>query len=106
MYRIETSEGRTLCFSPNSKVLHCLDCTSYFGTGKEGFVFGNKVTQTEMIPTSQKGVSLNNNGVEAIKTIKGNTKNFNKRDVKQAEALRRIQHVSGHPSDATFTGKQ
>ena len=86
-YHIETSEDRTLQFSPNSKGLHCLDCSSYFGAGKKGFVFGNKITQTETIPTSQKGVALNNNGVEAIKTIEGNKNNFNKRDVKQAEAL-------------------
>ena len=44
-----------------------------------------------MIPTSQNVVVLNNNGVEAIKTIEGNKKNYNKRDIKY-----------GHPIDAIF----
>ena len=80
VYRIETSEGRKLRFSPNSKGLHSLNCLTYFGAGKKGFVFGNKV----------------------IKKIEGSNKNFNKRYVKQAETLCCFQHNSGHPSDATL----
>ena len=68
----------------------------------KGFVFRNKVTQTEMIPTSQKGVALNNNGVKAIKIIEEKKNNFNKRDIKRAEALGRFQYVSRHSSDATL----
>lgn len=81
-----------------------LDCSSYFGAGNKGFVFGDKVVQTKMgaTPTQQNGVAFNIKGVEAIKILEGNKKNFCKKDVKQAEPLRQIQHVSGNPSDATL----
>ena len=55
-----------------------------------------------MVPTSQKGVVMKNESVKATKSMKGNKKNFNKKDVNRAEALQWFQHVGGHPSDATI----
>ena len=48
---------------------------------------------------------MNDDGVEAIKTVERNKKSFSKRDVKQVEALHWFQYVSGHPSDATLHHK-
>jgi hypothetical protein len=61
-------------------------------------VFGKAVTPSEVEETKprESGIKLSSNGVEAIATIEGSKNNYNQRDVKQAEATRRFQHVVGH----------
>jgi hypothetical protein len=42
-YNCVTSEGVRLSFSPNKDGLHILDCSKYFGVGKQGYVFGKSI---------------------------------------------------------------
>jgi hypothetical protein len=56
----------------------------------------------EELKPKESGTNLSSNGVEAVATIESSKKNFNQRDVKQAEATQRFQHVAGHLSDETI----
>ena len=80
-FHVETRKGTKLQFTPNKTGLHILDCTDYFGIGKDGYVFG-KMTN---MPTIGKVLSLSK-GVEAILTIKGNKKNFTNCDFSKTKS--------------------
>ena len=43
-YRCMTSEGRKITVLPTPEGLHVMDCSEYFGEGKDGYVFGTKIT--------------------------------------------------------------
>eukprot|EP00536_Pseudo-nitzschia_multiseries_P018791 jgi/Psemu1/57358/gm1.57358_g len=65
-------------------------------------VFGERIINTEDqedVPTTQELMVFINNG--DIETVEKKKTNFTKRDVLQAEAVRRFQHVASHPSEAS-----
>jgi hypothetical protein len=105
-YDCITSEGIELSFPPNKDGLHILDCTKYFGVGKQGYVFGKNVIDNK----TNNGLAMCHNitGVtenkvnDAIDTVEKSKQNFSKRDQLRASRVRRFQHVAAHPSDATI----
>jgi hypothetical protein len=105
-YKCVTSDGVELAFPPNKDGLHVLDCSKYFGIGKQGYVFGtsivdNKTNNGLAMCHNVTGVTINNVD-DAIDTIEKSKKNFSKRDQVRANRVRRFQHVSAHPSDETI----
>jgi hypothetical protein len=42
-YDCVTAEGVHVSFLPNKDGLHILDCSKYFGVGKQGYVFGKSI---------------------------------------------------------------
>ena len=105
-YNCVTAEGIELSFSPNKDGLHILDCSNYFGVGKQGYVFGKTIIDNE----TNNGTAMCHNitGVpetdvsDAIDTIKKSKQNFSTRDQQRANRVRRFQHVAAHPSDDTI----
>ena len=94
--------------------LHVLDCTKYFGIGKDGYIFGKKITDNNVsngkdmcksihgtIENAKAFVSINNVD-DAIDTVTKSKNNFSKRDQSKASRVRRFQHVAAHPSDDTL----
>ena len=57
-YDCVTSEGAHVMFTPNKQGLHVLDCRKYFGLGKSGCVFGNRIIDNDT-----------NNGLSICHTI-------------------------------------
>ena len=100
-FNCTTSEGIKLQFSPTEKGLHVLDCTGYFGLDRPNWVFGNK-DDANVIDTCLAGYSELNNS-DGIDTIEKSKSRFSARDIRRAERTRRLQYVSGHPSDETLS---
>ena len=63
-YDCVTAEGAKYTFSPNKEGLHVLDCTKYFGIGKDGYIFGNKITDNNV-----------DNGNDMFRSIHGTIEN-------------------------------
>jgi hypothetical protein len=106
-YECVTSEGIKLVFAPNKEGLHILDCTKYFGVGKQGFVFGktiidNKTNDGLAMCHNVTGVPAATDLKDAIDTVEKSKQNFSKRDQNRADRVRRFQHVAAHPSDETI----
>ena len=103
-YDCTTGEGVKLQFLPTEKGLHVLDCTKYYGLGKPNFVFGDKVTDNNTDGGSEMCqmnlTELDN--VDGIDTIEKSEARFSRRDIHRAKRARRMQYVSGHPSDNTM----
>ena len=105
-YDCITSEGVKLSFTPNKDGLHVLDCSKYFGVGKQGYVFGKDIIDNN----TNSGLAMchNSTGVparimkDAIDTVEKSKQNFSKRDQLRANRVRRFQHVAAHPSDETI----
>ena len=95
-YNCTTGEGVKLQFTPNEKGLHVLECADYFGLDRPNCVFGSK----DVVGTMDMCHVLNND--DGIDTIAKSESRFSDRDIKRAERTRRLQYVSGHPSDATM----
>ena len=113
-YDCVTAEGVECTFSPNTEGLHVLDCTKYFGIGKDGYVFGKHITDNNVssgnnmfnsihgtIENADAFVSIDDVD-DAIDTITKSKNNFSKRDQSKAMRVRRFQHVAAHPSDDTL----
>eukprot|EP00536_Pseudo-nitzschia_multiseries_P015470 jgi/Psemu1/42725/gm1.42725_g len=101
-FRVETPEGSHHRFLPDGRGLYYLDCSGHFGCGKTNTVFGTTISQKskQSQPTSaDPSFSLANDG---IVTIQGTKEQYANRDVRQADEIRRFQHVASHPSDATL----
>ena len=101
-----TSEGIKVSFSSTSDGLHVLDCTRYFGVGRQGHVFGKSIIDNN----TNNGLSmchnitgvLKNKVADAIDTVEKSKQNFSKKDQLRANRVRRFQHVAAHPSDETI----
>ena len=113
-YECVTAEGVKCTFSPNKEGLHVLDCTKYFGIGKDGYIFGNNITNNNVdngndmfrsihgtIENAAAFVSIDNVD-DVIDTSSKSKNNFSKRDQSKATRVRRFQHVAAHPSDDTL----
>ncbi|OEU10337.1 hypothetical protein FRACYDRAFT_247347 [Fragilariopsis cylindrus CCMP1102] len=113
-YDCVTAEGVECTFSPNKEGLHVLDCTKYFGIGKDGYVFGKRIIDNNVsngndmfksihgtVENAAAFVSIDNVD-DAIDTITKSKNNFSKRDQSKATRVRRFQHVAAHPSDDTL----
>ena len=95
-----TSEGIKLQFSPTERGLHVLNCAEYFGLDRPNWVFGNK-DNAGVIDTCMAGFPELNNS-DGIDTIEKSKSRFSARDIRRADRTRRLQYVSGHPSDKTL----
>jgi hypothetical protein len=101
-----TNEGIEVSFPSNKDGLHILDCSKYFGVGKQGYVFGKSIIDNK----TNNGLAMCHNitGVsthdvkDAIDTIEKSKQKFSKRDQLRASRVRRFQHVAAHPSDETI----
>ena len=103
-FKIESPENIQLKFIPDGRGLYFLDCQQFFGYKKPNTVFGSNIVNTEdnlILHTKTKEVGFDNLG-ESIETIEGNVSNYAKRDVLKAKAVRRFQHIAGHPSERTI----
>eukprot|EP00536_Pseudo-nitzschia_multiseries_P010625 jgi/Psemu1/203784/e_gw1.332.17.1 len=101
-FRVETPEGSHHRFLPDGRGLYYLDCSGHFGCGKTNTVFGTTISQKskQYQPASaDPSFSLASDG---IVTIQGTKEQYANRDVKQADEIRRFQHIASHPSDATL----
>lgn len=80
-----------------------MNCSDYFGLDKSGCVFGTEVTDNGTgfgeHMGRPSGTAHTSCGIDTIKKSRGE---FSERDNKKADAARRLQHVSGHPSDSTL----
>ena len=96
---VETANGSLKRFVGNGRGLHYLDCSSYFGPGKTGCVFGDEIHNTEKRLTWRK----NPEGTTfLIETVDGNKLQFSNRDVQRADELRRFEEVAAFPSRDTM----
>ena len=97
-FRVESPDGKVLSFIPNGRGLHYLDCTEYFGPGKNGGVFGKTIYNTE----SQLSID-NNQSAHVIDSLDDNKTKFAKRNVEQATTARRFKEIAVFLSNKTLT---
>ena len=104
-YDCVTSEGLKVQFVPSDQGLHVKNCSEYFGLDKSGCVFGTEITDngTQGGESMSYASGINKINISTgIDTVEQSKARFSVRDQERANAVRRFQHVSGHPSDSTI----
>ena len=87
LYQCTTSRGVKVDFKPTPEDLHIMQCSKYFGLGKNGCVFGQKITDNNTNFGDAMGMCNNCIGIlnnsQGIDTMKDSKTRFSERDQKQ-----------------------
>ena len=79
-YQCTTSKGVKVDFKPTPEGLHVMRCSKYFGLGKNGCVFRQKITGDNTYFVDVTGMCNNSigtlNNSQGIDTIKDSNKRF------------------------------